>query len=121
MKHRKQNGLTLIGFILVLALTISFAYIAMRLVPLYLEYHALVNSMEQLENDPGAAAMSPAAIKTRLINSLWVNYATDNIRREHMKITRSDGVKLRVRYEVRRPIVGNVDVILTFDRTVVLR
>ena len=121
MKYRKQNGLTLIGFILVLVLVISAAYVAMRIVPLYLEYHALINAMDQLEDDPGAKAMSPAALKTRLINSLWVNYATDNIKREHMKITRSDGVKVRVAYEVRRPIVGNVDVILTFDRTVVLR
>ena len=121
MKHRKQNGLTLIGFIIVLALTVFFAYVAMRIVPLYLEYNALINSMEQLENDPGAAAMSPAAIKTRLIDSLWVNYATDNIRREHMRITKSDGVKLRVAYEVRRPLVGNIDLILTFDRTVTLR
>lgn len=121
MKYRKQNGLTLIGFILVLVLVISAAYVAMRIVPLYLEYHALINAMDQLEDDPGAKAMSPPAIKTRLINSLWVNYATDNIKREHMKVTRSDGVKVRVAYEVRRPIVGNVDVILTFDRTVVLR
>lgn len=121
MKYRKENGLTLIGFLMVLVLVIFFAYVGMRIIPLYLEYHALVNAMSQLENDPGAKAMSPPAMKTRLINSLWVNYATDNIRREHMKIIRSDGIKLRVAYEVRRPLMGNVDVILTFDRTVVLR
>jgi membrane protein implicated in regulation of membrane protease activity len=121
MKYRKQNGMTLIGFVIVLALTVFFAYVAMRIVPLYLEYHALTSAMEQLENDPAAASQSPAAIKTRLINSLWVNYATDNIRREHMRITKSDGVKLRVAYEVRRPLVGNVDLILSFDKTVTLR
>jgi len=121
MKTRKQNGLTLLGFLMVLVLVLFFSYVGMRIIPLYLEYHALINAMEQLENDPGAKALSPAAIKNRLINSLWVNYATDNIKREHMRITRSDGVRVRVAYEVRRPMLGNVDVILTFDRTVVLR
>jgi hypothetical protein len=120
MKYRKQKGLTLIGFIIVLALTIFIAYVAMRIVPLYLEYHALINAMEVLEDDPRSKSMQPNALKARLLDVLWVNYASDNIRKEHMRISRSDGVKLRVAYEVRRPIVGNVDVIVSFDRTVAL-
>ena len=87
----------------------------------YLEYHALTNAMDTLKSRPGAAKMSPAKIKESLINSLWVNYATDNIQRKHMRITRSDGVKVRVAYEVRREFVGNVDFIVKFDRTVSLK
>ena len=118
MMYRKQDGLTLGGFLIVLVVALFVVYVGMRIIPLYLEYHALTSAMSQLEEDPTAKSMSPAAIKTRLINSLWVNYATDNIRREHMRITRSDGVQVRVAYEVRRPIVGNVDVILSFDHSV---
>jgi hypothetical protein len=121
MKIRKQRGLTLVGFGIVLVLVVFFAYTAMRLVPLYLEYHALVNAMDTLKSTPGAAKMSPPKIKERLINSLWVNYATDNIQRKHMRITRSDGVKVRVAYEVRREFIGNVDLIVKFDRTVQLK
>jgi len=121
MKIRKQRGLTLIGFSMVLALVIFFAYVAMRLVPLYLEYHALINAMDTLVADPRGAKMSPAQIKNKLINSLWVNYATDNIQKKHMKVTRRDGVQVRVAYEVRRDFVGNIDLILSFERTVTLR
>lgn len=120
MKHRKQNGLTLLGFLLVLAVALFFIYIGMRIGPLYLEYHALLNAMEQLENQPGAASMSPLSIKKKVENSLWVSYSTDNIKREHMRITRNDGVKLRVAYEVRRPMLGNVDVVVSFDHSVPL-
>lgn len=121
MKYRKQTGLTLLGFIIVLIMVVFFAYLAMRLTPLYLEYNALVNAMEQLESEPGAAKMAPQAIKNRLINSLWVSYSTDNIKRENMRITRNNGIQVRVSYEVRRPIMGNVDVIVSFDRSVTLR
>ena len=121
MNIHKQRGLTLIGFVLVLVLVVFFAYGAMRIVPLYLEYHALINAMNTLEEDPRAVKMSPTQIKNKLINSLWVNYATDNIQRKHMKVTRKNGLQVRVAYEVRRDFIGNVDLILSFDRTVLLR
>jgi hypothetical protein len=120
MKYRNQNGLTLLGFLIVLVVALFFAYIAMRIIPLYLEYHALINAMDQLENTPGSAQKSPARIKQQLINSLWVSYSTDNIKKKHIRITRKDGVQVRVAYEVRRPMLGNVDVILSFDRSVTL-
>jgi len=121
MKMRKQKGLTLIGFGLVLVLVVFFAYIGMRLVPLYLEYHAVVNAMEVLQDDPMAAKLSPGAIRERIMRSLYVSYASDNIQRNDISIKRQDGVQVRVAYEVRRPMVGNVDVIVSFDRTVTLR
>lgn len=121
MKMRKQKGLTLIGFGLVLILVVFFAYVGMRLVPLYLEYHAVVNAMELLQDDPMAAKLSPGAIRERIMRSLYVSYASDNIQRNDITIKRQDGVQVRVAYEVRRPMIGNVDVIVSFDRTVTLR
>ena len=121
MKIRKQNGLTLVGFAIVLVLALFFAYVGMRIVPIYLEYHALVNAMEQLEQDPLAVKMWPVKIKRTLLASLWVSYSTENIRKEHIRITRSKGLQVRVAYEVRRPLLGNIDLMLSFDRTVFLR
>ena len=121
MKMRKQEGLTLIGFGLVLVLVVFFAYVGMRLVPLYLEYHAVVGAMDRLQEDPMAARLSPAAIRERIMRSLYVSYATDNIKRNDIQVKRQDGVQVRVAYEVRKPMVGNVDVIVKFDRTVTLR
>jgi hypothetical protein len=121
MNIRKQNGLTLIGFAIVLALVVFFAYVGMRIIPLYLEYNAVVSTLNQLQKKPGAKSMSPAKIRTNIVNSLWVSYSADNVKREHIKITRSNGVKVRIAYEVRRPLLGNIDLILSFDRSVILR
>ncbi len=121
MNIRKQRGLTLTGFGMVLVLVIFFSYAAMRIVPLYLEYQALISAMNTLQADPRGAKMSVEQIKNKLINSLWVNYATDNIQRKHMRVTRKDGVQVRVAYEVRKDFVGNIDLILSFERTVQLK
>ena len=45
MKIRNQNGLTLMGFLIVLVIGLFFSYAVMRVLPMYLEYHALVNAM----------------------------------------------------------------------------
>ena len=121
MKMRKQKGLTLIGFVIVLSIGLFFAYVGMRLIPLYLEYHAVVSAMDRLHEDPGAAKLSPSRIRERIMRSLYVSYTSDNIQRHHIKIKKSNGVQVTVAYEVRRPMVGNVDVMVSFDRTITLR
>ena len=117
----RQRGLTLIGFGLVLVLVVFFAYAAMRVVPLYLEYQALISAMDNLEADPRGAKMTRREIEIKLMDSLWVNYATDNIQKKHIKITRKKGLNVRVAYEVRKDFVGNIDLILSFDRSVMLK
>jgi Tfp pilus assembly major pilin PilA len=122
MNIRKQNGLTLIGFVIVLSIVLLFAYAAMRLVPMYLEYYALIQAMEKLEDDPMAKTMSAQKIRQSIQMSLWASYASNNIKDQHIRISKkSDGVNVRVAYEVRKDFLGNVDLIGSFDRTVVLR
>jgi len=122
MSIRKNNGLTLIGFLIVLVIVLFFAYAGMRVVPMYLEYHALVNAMDKLKNDPAAKSMPPYKIKDSIQRSLWVSYASNNITKEDIRISKkSDGVNVRVAYEVREDFLGNIDIIASFDRTVVLR
>ena len=122
MNIRRTNGLTLIGFLIVLVVTLFFAYAAMRLVPMYLEYHALVNAMDQLESNPASASMSPGQIKSKIQRTLWASYASNNIKNEHMRISKtSGGIKVRVAYEIREPFLGNIDIIGKFDRFVILR
>jgi Tfp pilus assembly major pilin PilA len=122
MNIRKQNGLTLIGFVIVLSIVLLFAYAGMRLIPMYLEYYALVNALQKLENDPMAKSMAPYKIKQSIQMSLWASYASNNIKNEHIRISKkSDGINVRVVYEVRKDFLGNIDLIGSFDRSVVLR
>jgi len=122
MNIRRTDGLTLIGFLIVLVVTLFFAYAAMRLVPMYLEYHALTNAMGQLESNPASANMSPGQIKNKIQRTLWASYANNNIKKEHMRISKtSGGIKVRVAYEIREPFLGNIDIVGKFERSVVLR
>ena len=121
MKIRNHSGLTLIGFLIVLVITLFFAYAAMRVVPMYLEYHALGNALELLQKDPASSSLSPSKIKQKIQMSLWASYSSDNIKDSNVKISKTtEGVRVRVAYEVRKPFLGNIDIIGKFDKSVIL-
>jgi len=122
MNIRKEKGLTLLGFLIVLCVVLFFAYGGMRVVPMYLEYHALGNALTKLESDPSAKSMTPQKIKQSIQNSLWASYASNNITNDDIKISKkSGGVNVRVAYEIRKPFIGNIDLIGSFDKSVVLK
>lgn len=121
MNIHAQRGLTLIGFLLVLTIGLVIAYTGMKIIPAYLEYNALVNALKTVQSEPGAAAMEPWRIRDRIQRSLWVSYASNNIKNENIRISRSDGVKIQVAYEVRKTWIGNIDLMLHFNKTVTLR
>lgn len=117
MKIHKQKGLSIIGFIIVLAMVVFVSYLGMKIVPIYMEYYSVVSALDGVASETGGANRSPAQIRDRIIDRLYVSYS-QNVKRSHIKITRGNGVHVRVRYEVRTPIIGNLDVIAKFDKSV---
>ena len=112
---RKQGGMTLIGFIIVLGLVGFFAYIAMKLVPMYSVYYAVKSALKGLQAEPGIANRDPAKIQDLFFRRLYISYA-ENVKAENVKIERIDGGwTMSVDYEVRKPLMGNLDVVGKFS------
>ncbi len=112
---RKQKGMTLLGFVIVLAVVGVFAYVAMRLFPMYSEYYSVRSAMKGLANEPGIATQDPARIQDLFFRRLYISYS-ENVKKEHVKLRRVDnGWEMNVEYEVRRPLVGNLDVVGKFN------
>lgn len=115
-----QRGLSLLGFLLVLALVAVIALIGMRLFPIYSEYYSVVGAMENLKNQPGIEQKSPPEIKELFFRRLYVNYV-ESVEQKNVLVRRGNrGMEIRVKYEVRRPMVGNLDIVASFDKTVQL-
>ena len=122
MKISKQNGLSLIGFLLVLSLSLFVAFIGMRIAPIYLEYWSVISAMNGIQAERGSAKMTPFEIRMGILNRLYISYSDDNVKSKNIKVIRSsDGVRVRVIYEVRKPLMGNLDVVAAFDRSVILK
>jgi hypothetical protein len=119
MKIHKQGGLTLISFIVVLGFAVFIAFLGMKIGPIYMEYWSVVSAMNGVASERGSANYPPFDIRVKVLNRLYVSYSAENVKSGNIKITRSgNGVNLRVVYEVRKPVIGNLDVVAKFDRSV---
>ena len=113
--RRTQSGMTLLGFILILAVAGVFIYVGMKVVPMYSEYYSVKESLKGLSLEPGINNASPDHIRAAFFRRLYVNYS-ENVKESDVKIERMEGGwKMKVKYEVRRPLISNLDVVGNFE------
>ena len=118
--RRKERGMTLLGFVIVLAVVGFFAYVAMRLFPMYQEYYSVRSAMKGLAAEPGIGTQDPARIQDLFFRRLYISYS-ENVKPEHVKIKRvGAGWQMDVQYEVRKPLIANLDVVGKFESTQML-
>jgi len=112
---RNQGGMTLLSFIVVLAVVGFFLYIGMQLFPMYQEYYSVRQAMKGVANEPGSGDMDPGRAKDLFFRRLDINYS-DSVKKENVTFERiGNGWRMNVNYEVRRSLVGNLDVVGKFD------
>lgn len=115
---RSQRGITLIGFVVVLAVVGLFAYAGMKVFPIYEQFFSVRSAMKGVASEPGVADMDPAKIKDLFFRRLYVNYADEDLKPENVKIDRKDrGYTMTVIYEVRRPLIADLDIVGKFNET----
>lgn len=113
---RRQGGMTLIGFVLVLSVLGVAAYIGMKLFPMYQEYYSVKQALKGLAQEPGIANQDPAKVQDLFFRRLYINYS-ENVKPANVKLQRADkgGWQMDVNYEVRREMIGNLDVVGKFS------
>jgi len=119
MQHRKTRGIPLIGFAIMLCVAGFFAYLAMRLIPAYTEYYGVVKSMELERKEAGAASKSLDEIRRELAFKFTTQYVDEkNVPPQAITLKREGGAStMRVSYERRVPFMYNIDLLVTFDKS----
>lgn len=116
-----QQGMTLIGFVIVLIVVAIFAFMIIRLFPVYSEYYAVTRALKALTVEPGLGNASIPKIRESLDRKLYISYAK-NFNAKQAKITKAPegGYNVRAYYEVRGDLVYNLDFVATFDTAVLV-
>jgi hypothetical protein len=117
MKIHKQSGITLIGFIIVLAIALFVSFIGMKIGPIYIDNFSVERAMNEIAKEKDSSRKTPYQIRLKFFTMMNIN-AIDHVRESNVKLTRGNGVNLRVTYEVREPIMANLDVVVSFDKSV---
>jgi len=118
---RRQNGMTAIGWMIVLALIGFFTLLALRMVPSYLEYYKVVATLDSLEKETGWSEVTPHAIRRLIERRFDISYV-NSITPNQVSIKPIGGYyNVTAKYESRKHLFGNVSVVMDFQKQVRIR
>lgn len=118
---QSQRGMTMLGFLITLCVVIFFAYIAMTIVPMYVEFYSVKQALKGLANDSELANAPKDKIRQLYLRRLEMSYADHVKKMDALKFDSSDGgLKMVVDYERREPLMANIDVVAKFHAEQVL-
>lgn len=113
MKH--QRGMTFIGWVVVLALVISYVLIGVKVVPAYIEFFSIKKVLAVMANDPGFPTMTPAEIRNSFERRIAIDYISV-VNSKDLDISKVDGENVAsVEYSQKIPLVANISILLDFS------
>jgi len=119
---KKQSGLTMISWIIILGLVAVQAVMALRIVPVYLNYSSVRTVMNELPQDSAVKGKTVKKLNELLRKRLKINNLYELAKdKEAFKFKKAQGgYTLVAHYEVKGPIMGNLEFVATFDHEVVI-
>lgn len=120
MSRTRQEGVSILGILVILAL-LSFALtVGIRLLPTWLEGRAVKNSLMAVA-EASSSANSLQEVYKRLDSNFNTN-RIEAIKTKDIKIYREKGkIIIDANYEKRTPLFQNVDAVLMFnDNTIII-
>jgi hypothetical protein len=120
MMHARQRGLTMISWVIIIALVAIQGVAAMRIVPVYLNYSSVKTIMDELKEDPEARGAAPSRLSSMISKRLSINNIYDlQDNKDAFEFQKtSTGMLVTLHYEARGPIYGNLEFVATFDHEV---
>lgn len=114
MMNRKQSGMTMLGFLITLAVVMFFLYCGMKIVPMYIEFYSVKKALASIANEQDASSASKDKIRSMFARHMTIDYVKI-IKPEMLKIDSTDaGYNLVVEYERREELFANLDVVGKF-------
>jgi hypothetical protein len=118
VRHR-QDGITVIGFLIIASLFGVVGLGALKLVPMYMQNMRLSTILEDMQSEFNGEP-TPVGIQRELYKRFAVegiNLPADNIKINQGK----NGYQVRIQYENRAPYVADVWLLVAFDKQVEIR
>jgi len=118
-KIQAQRGASLLNKLVILILVVFLASAGFKLFPHYMDNNALKKTILAIEEDQatGAQINSIADFYSYIERSMQVNGIRDLKARESMKVSQvNNDFIVQLNYEVREPLIKNIDMVVTFDQ-----
>lgn len=120
LMHR-QSGMTTLGMIILVAFVGIFAFAAIRLTPVYLNYMKVASVVSGVYEEYDGTNPTRAAIRQSISRRFDID-SVAVIRAKDVEVKTVDGgYEVAAVYSHKAPFIGNISFVIDFDRRVVIR
>jgi len=108
MNKKSQQGLTTIGWLLIIGIFGMIVVTGFKILPMYMEYYQVRTVMESIVTDEEINVRSKRDMSKAISKRLYINQIRD-IPKDKFSFTRENDITtITVDYEVRKPYVADL-------------
>jgi flagellar basal body-associated protein FliL len=113
-----QKGLTAISIMALLVVIAFVVLIFLKIMPIYMDGFKVGDVVSSMKEERSLGDKTNREIQTMILKRLDVNMVSD-VKAEDIYIKKiKDTVNIDVEYEVRKNLFGNLDIIVSFKKSV---
>lgn len=114
---RSQMGMSLLSWLLVLAVVAFLASAALKVVPHYLDYYSIEKSIMAVETDKAADVRTVPEFYSYVDKALLLNNIRDLNLQDALDVKlENNEFRAHLKYEKRDPLIENIDLVVHFDK-----
>ena len=119
--RRRQAGMTTVGILLIAVFVGLFAFAAIRLTPIYLNYMKVAGVLNGVYEEFDGQNPSRGAIRTSIQRRFDVESVSVLTSRDVKVVADSGGFRVEAVYEHTSPFIANISFTVHFDKRVLVR
>ena len=114
---RSQKGMSLLGWLVVLAIVAFLASTAFKIIPHYLDYYSIEKAIASVETDKAAEVRTVPEFYAYVNKALMINNIRDLKLEDALDVQlENNEFRAHLKYEKREPLVQNLDLVVNFDK-----
>lgn len=118
----RQRGMSLVSWIFIISVTLFFTLLGIKMVPTYLEFYSIQKILESVAQDRDLKNASNGQVRKIFNRRIDINGIYDfdqkSLKFSHGKGESKGKTIMEVKYEIRKKMAGNVDVVMSFYKKV---
>jgi hypothetical protein len=118
---RREEGMTTVGLIILVAFVGMFAFAGLRLTPVYLNYMKVLSVLNGVHEEFDGTNPSRSAIRSSISRRFDVESVSEITAREVTVTSVDQGYEVRANYTHMAPFISNVSFSVEFDKVVLVR
>ncbi|MCO6055188.1 DUF4845 domain-containing protein [Pseudomonas sp. MOB-449] len=114
---RKQKGMSVLGWLLVLAVVAFLASTAFKIIPHYLDFFSLEKIITSVETEKALEIRTIPDFYSHVSKGMQVNGIRDLDLNKALKVTlENNEFQAHLKYEKRESLIENLDLVVRFDK-----